>query len=761
MWGWARQLGRAVVLFVFCTTVVPVVVAVVVFGSLLFVPLPATLPKPRDALESSQGSRVLDAAGNEIAAFKAFEQNVPVQREDIPLVLKQAVVATEDSRFYQHSGVDIRGAGRALVRDIQGGKAVQGGSTITQQYVKLTYTDRDRTIARKVKEAVVASRLDRKVDKDEILFRYLSIISLGEGTFGVGAASETYFRKSVSALSASEAATLAGVIPAPTFYSPRDYPDRAEQKRVIVLEKMLQQGYLTPQQHSEAVRAKLVLGDKPANPKLATVVYPREQAQSRYPYFVDYVRRFLVNKYGEERVFRGGLTIQTTLEPDLQVKAEAQVAKALADTKPYKEPKKNGDPNLLNMTLVAVEPATGRVKALVGGRDPNDPYIGKVNRALGDCPTKPTKAEDLKAVEVPAMCWDDETPIEGGGSGDQPGSTFKAFTLAAAFRKGISPGASYSSAAPFRVPGCTGDKCVINNAGDGGSSGGSLTLAQATTGSVNVVFARLAQDVGNKAIAQTAVDLGLSQVWESTRVHGASYTLGAIEVSSLEMAAAFGVFANRGVRVPATPIIKIVDATGAVVEDNLVPKGIPVLNEVVADTMNSVLKGPLESGTAKGKGIGRPAAGKTGSTNDNFDAWFVGYTPALSTAVSMGYDEGKPMVDIKGFKTVFGGTIPASTWQGFMQEALAEVPPTDFNAAPPVGTVQDQALRAQRGGVDPGDKREAIATNPGGPYEPVVGAAKPAKPVPGRGVPFGTSTTVPQTSSTSTPARPGGGLFGP
>ncbi len=754
MWAWARQVGRALVLFVFCTTVVPVVVAVVVFATLLFVPLPATLPEARP-LESSRASRVLDAQGNEIAVFKAFEQNVPVQPQDIPLVLKQAVVAAEDARFYSHSGVDIRGSTRALVRDLQGGETLQGGSTITQQYVKLTYTGKDRTLARKVKEAVVASRLDRKVDKDEILFRYLSTISLGEGTFGVGAASETYFRKSVSALSPSEAATLAGVIPAPSFYSPRDHADRAEQKRVIVLDKMLKEGYLTPEDHANALRAKLVLSDKAANPKLATVIYPPEQPQARYPYFVDYVRRFLINKYGEDLVFRGGLTIQTTIEPDLQAKAEGQVADALAGTKPHREPKENGDPNLLNMTLVSVEPATGRVKALVGGRDPNDKYIGKVNSALGRCFKPP--AADMKFVEVPASCWNDEQPVEGGGSGRQPGSTFKAFTLAAALRKGYSPEKAYSSAAPFRIPGCNGDKCTINNAGDGQSSGGSMSIASATAASVNVVFARIAQDVGNKAIGQTAADLGMSQVWESTKAHGASYTLGAIEVSSLEMAAAFGVFANRGLRVPATPILKIVDPAGTVVEDNLQPKGQRVLEEGVADTINSVLRGPLESGTARGKGIGRAAAGKTGSTNDNRDAWFVGYTPNLSTAVSMGYDEPKPLLGIKGVSTVFGGTIPAATWQGFMQKALEGVPPTDFNAPLPVSNVEDDAQRALRGGLDAGDKREIIETGPGGPYGPAVGPSRPAQPA--RTLPPAPTTSFVPPSTTTTIRRPGGGLF--
>jgi len=746
-----RQLGRGLALFFVCTVLVPVVVAVVVLGSLLFMPLPATLPEPRP-VQASQSSRVLDAQGNEIAVFKAFEQNLPVKPQDIPLVLKQAVVAAEDSRFYEHSGIDIQGSARALIRDLQGSKTLQGGSTITQQYVKLTYTGKERTLARKVREAILAGQLDRKVDKDEILFRYLSTISLGEGAYGVGAASETYFRKSVSQLSASEAATIAGVIPAPTYYSPRDFPDRAEQKRVIVLDKMLNEGFLSPVDHADALRAKLVLGDKPANPKLATVVYPREQAQSRYPYFVDYVRRFLINKYGEDVVFRGGLTIQTTIEPDLQAKAEKQVADTLAGTKPFKDPKKNGDPNLLNMTLVAVEPGTGRVKALVGGRDPNDRYVGKVNRALGRC-FKPKP--DVK-VEVPAPCWKDQAPIEGGGSGDQPGSAFKAFTLAAALEKGISPAKTYSSAAPYRVPGCKGDKCEINNANDNISSGGSLTLAQATTGSVNVVFARLAAEIGNKAIAEEATKLGMSQVWESPSVHGASYTLGAIEVASLDMAGAYGVFANRGVRVPNTPIIKIVDREGKVVEDNLQPKGERVMDEGTADTMNNLLRGPLESGTARGKGIDRPAAGKTGSTNDNLDAWFVGYTPNLATAVSMGYDEGQPLKGIKGVPTVFGGTIPASTWQAFMREALQGVPPTDFNAPAPVGSVEDETRHRERGLIDPGDKREAIATSPGGPYEMGGGAKAVTQPRPVTPP----ASTIPPPTITTTTTRPRG-LFGP
>jgi len=260
------------------------------------------------------------------------------------------------------------------------------------------------------------------------------------------------------------------------------------------------------------------------------------------------------------------------------------------------------------------------------------------------------------------------------------------------------------------------------------------------------VYARLAAEIGNKAIAEEATKLGMSQVWLSPKVHGASYTLGAIEVGSLDMAGAYGVFANRGIRVPNTPIVKIVDREGKVVEDNLEPKGERVMEERVADTMNEMLRGPIESGTARGKGIDRPAAGKTGSTNDNLDAWFVGYTPNLATAVSMGYDEGQPLKNIKGVPTVFGGTIPASTWQGFMQKALDGVPPTDFNAPPPISNVEDETRKRERGFIDPGDKREAIATSAGGPYDLSGGNAKPST----SPRPATPSTTVPPVATTTT-----------
>jgi penicillin-binding protein 1A len=730
MWTVARQLVRAVVLFFVCTVVVPITVAGVVLATFIFVPLPATLPPLKD-VKSSQASRVLDYLGNEIGTFKAFEQSVPFGKGDVPAVLKNAVIAAEDARFYQHSGVDVRGSTRAFVRDLQGASTLQGGSTITQQYVKLTETDQQRTIIRKIKEAVLASQYDRQFEKDDILWRYLSTIYLGEGAFGAGAAAQTYFRKSLRELTVSEAATLAGIIPAPSAYSARDHIQASENKRQIVLKKMLDQRYIDQAQYDAAVAAPLTFSPTALDPATATTVYPEREVVSRYPYFIDYVHRYLKDKYGEDTVLRGGLTIQTTLDQDLQQKAEATVLGAVGKMPALKGPK--GEPNPMGMGLVAVEPGTGYVKALVGGVHPTEPKInpyGSVNIALGGCPTKPTDKRIV--VKVEAECWKHAEPVEGGGSGRQPGSSFKPFALAAAFEKGIPPTKVYPAPSVYTPPGCKEEKCRIS-----GGAGGSITLQQATTNSVNTVFAQLAQDIGNESIANMAKNLGVTSAWLGQGVHGASYVLGTLDVSPLDMAAAYSVFANRGLRNPATPVVKVVDSTNKVLEDNLAPKNDRVLDETVADNMNQALQGPLQSGTARGKGIDRPAAGKTGTTNDSKDAWFVGYTPNLSVAVSMGYYLPEP-------SKLFGGTIPASTWQAFMKQALANTPVAEFNAPAPITKVEDAILREKRGGIDPGERRNVANTGPGGPYE--VGPPSPGVQAP----PSQSATTTTQPSSGST-----------
>jgi penicillin-binding protein 1A len=534
---------------------------------------------------------------------------------------------------------------------------VQGGSTITQQYVKNVYTSGERTLARKIREAVLASQLDRKVTKDEILYRYLSNIYLGGGAYGIGAAAESYFKKPVNELNASESAMLAGLISAPSDFEPRTNPVQAETNRVFVLDEMLKQGRIDAFQHAQAVSEHLFFPtpDKPTPDGPATIVHPLELQSATQPYYVDYVRRYLTAKYGADIVYRGGLKVETALDPKLQAMAEDSVKKSLSGTSPP-----------LEMALATVEPGTGFVKAIVGGRDFSK---SQVNLALGNCPDN--------YVQPP----DGPVCLSGGGSGRQPGSSFKPFTLAKAFEEGIGPNRVYSGPSTYRFP----DGTIIHNVESGGY--GAISLRQATQYSVNTVFAQLIDDVGVKETAEMAHRLGITMVSPDGKQpngeqYGVSLTLGAAEVSPLDMASAYSVFAARGLQFSATPIVKVTDAHGKVLEDNTKRKGKRVLAEAVADNVTDVLKGVIAGGTGTGANIGRPdgSAGKTGSTEDNHDAWFVGYTPALSTAIWMGYSDSntRSLKNIKGVSIVYGGTIPASTWKDYMGTALKNAPPADF-----------------------------------------------------------------------------------
>jgi penicillin-binding protein 1A len=732
-----RSTIRAIACVLVCSVGAPVAVLTTVIAAFVLLPLPATLPEAK-AVQGSIVSRVLDKDGNEIAVFREFEQNLPVQAQDIPLVLKQAVVASEDRNFYHHGGVDLRGSARALVADLRNSGFVQGGSTITQQYVKNAYTGKQRTLVRKVRELVLASQLDRRTPKDQILFKYLGSIYLGEGAYGVGAASATYFRHPVNNLSLSEAALLAGIIPAPSRYEPRGNPQAAESRRETVLGKMLQQHYINDQQYASALQQRIVssANAKPGVP--LTAVFPPLQEPTKYPYFVDYVRRYLIARYGPARVFRGGLTIQTTLDPALQELADRTVRESLSGTS-----------TPLEMSMVAVEPPTGYVKAVVGGRDFNR---SQVNLALGGCPTRPQKAK----VEVEATCWGGET-VTGGGTGRQPGSAFKPFTLATALSKGFSPSRVYAAPNAYTVPNCHGDHCTIgNNEGEGG---GSVTLRVATWKSINTVFAQLIRDVGVRDTAEMAKRMGITSAWESPAVHGLSYTLGPLDVSPLDMASAYGVFANHGARQEPTPVAIVRDATGKVLEDNLHrADGVRVIDPVVASNVTDMLRGVLTQGTATGKDIGRPAAGKTGTAENFSNAWFVGYTPTLSTSVWLGYtgSQTEPLRHIHGVDKVYGGTIPAQTWHNFMVEALKDVPVTDFEQPAPVKPLAEAVDRAARGGIDPGNRRYPIDTDNGGSY--FQGLPRPVATPPSTSTtapPFEPQPTAPPpTTTTILPRRP-------
>jgi penicillin-binding protein 1A len=558
--------------------------------------------------------------------------------------------------------VDSRGILRAFVADLEGGGYKEGGSTITQQYVRLAYVGDQRTIGRKLREAILAGRVEKKLSKDEILYQYLSRAYFGSGAYGIGAAADTYFHTSVKDLTLSESAMLAGLLSSPSFSDPRVSPGEAEYQRQLVLKKMFDQGRISPVELAQAQPLKVTLADNlPANAdqSTATVIQPPKPSESKYPWFSDYVRSYLIARYGAEKVYQGGLRVETSLDPTMQAKAEAAVNEALKGTSAP-----------LEMALASVDPRTGQVKAIVGGRDFSQ---SQVNLALGNCPNQSTP-----------VSGDDPVCVPGGGTGRQPGSSFKPFTLAAAFEQGMTADKTYRGPSSYTYPHCTGVGCTVHNVESGGY--GTITLRQATASSVNTVFAQLIQDVGVKKVAELAHRVGITMVSPDGKQpngepYGPSLTLGAAEVSPLDMAAAYGVFADQGMQFSATPVVRVTDAKGNVLEDNRTRAGKRVLNENVANQVNDVLKDVVGYGTGTAADLGRPngTAGKTGTAENYSDAWFVGYTPQLSTAVWMGYsDSQRPLVNIKGVPRVFGGTIPAKAWHDYTAAALDGQPEADF-----------------------------------------------------------------------------------
>ncbi|MGH9036526.1 MAG: transglycosylase domain-containing protein, partial [Acidimicrobiia bacterium] len=451
-WRAFKRTVRRVVTAVFVTPVVAAVTVMTALATYVLMPLPATLPQERSQPEA-RDSTVYAIDGTPIGQFRGVEQQKSVAPDAIPDTIRRAVVAAEDRRFFSHRGLDWWAIGRAVVADVQAGEIVQGGSTITQQLVKSLYTGGERSFERKGREALLAIRLERAYPKEEILARYLNTVYLGDSTFGVEAASQSYFRKPAKELTLSEAALLAGVIPAPSNYSPRTHPEVAEQRRQLTLDKLARYGMATPAEVAQA-RAEL------------PTVHPPPKPESRFPYFMDYLRVYLlhVKGYPADLVYQGGLRIETTLDPRLQAAAEASVARLDQPADP-------------EAALVAVEPQTGFVRALVGGRNW---AASQVNLALGRL---------------------------GGGTGRQAGSAFKTFVLAGAFQAGIGPDKRYRAPSSIRPRGF--DKPVRNY---GGASYGSADLRTATWKSINTVFVQLIVDVGIRETAELAKRLGIDGI---------------------------------------------------------------------------------------------------------------------------------------------------------------------------------------------------------------------------------------------------------
>lgn len=585
------------------------------------IPTPSVVPDPVPGAVA-QTSRVYAADGSLIATFHSEHNRELIDLSEMPLHLQQAAIATEDARFYKHGGLDLKAIARALIADIKARDVVQGGSTITQQYVKNAYIEAPKkTIFRKLREALLASQVERVYSKSKILENYLNTLYLGKGAYGVQAAAKTYFGKPAKDLTLSESALLVGLIPGPVRYSPYDNPSGAEIRRQFVIERMEEVGFI------DAAAANAAAGEKP-------VLAPPQVEVFRFPWFVDAVRRDLNKRYKEAVIYRGGLNIHTTVDPKMQEHAERVVAETL---------NKGDDPYA---SIVSIDPKTGYVKALVGGRDYN---VEKFNLA--------TQAKR------------------------QPGSSFKPFVLVAALEKGIKAGSTYSAPAALCPKGWPKgkDDCPVNNYGNTGY--GRVTVEKATINSINTAYAQMIVDVTPKKIVEVAHRMGIKT--ELNPVHALG--LGSGEVTPLEMASAYATLADNGAYRAPRLVSKITDSSNRVMVDlnGRVDNGpsdpVQAIDPNIAAKVNEILAKVITSGTGKRADIGRPAAGKTGTATAFKNAWFTGYTPDLSTAVWMGYrSENKSMTSVHGVRNVAGGTLPAQMWGDYMEVAVAEFAPSEF-----------------------------------------------------------------------------------
>ena len=560
-----------------------------------------------------------------LAVLHGDESRVVVDSNEIAPVMKQAIVAVEDKRFWEHRGVDAKGIMRAVWADVQNKKLVQGGSTITQQFVKNTYTKRERTISRKLKEAALAWQLERRWSKDRILTAYLNTIYFGNGAYGIEMAARVYFHSHASKLTLPQAALLAGLPASPGAFDPVENPARAHLRRATVLNLMVEQGLIT---RNDAIEANRVPLPKPKDVHLPT-------GRSTQPYFAEYVKQQLVPYYGSGTVFGAGLKIYTSIDLNLQRLAENAIKQWLPD--------KHGPA----ASLVAIDPRDGRVLAMVGGRNFH-------------------KSQFNLAVQGER----------------QAGSAFKPFVLATALSQGISPQTTFTSK-PTVIN--LGDKLwAVHNYEN--SYLGTINLNDATTFSDNAVYAQLTAQVGPKSIAQMARRLGITSHLNDYFAIG----LGVNAVNPLEMARGFATFANGGQRVDGSilgnrprAVLKVVDGKRV---DRNEPVDKPILDPGQNAILTSMLENVVQSGTGKRAALAdRPAAGKTGTTENYGDAWFVGYTPQLVTAVWVGYpNKLVPMLSQFEGDPVAGGTFPALIWKSFETKALEKLgEPPEYFAAPP------------------------------------------------------------------------------
>jgi membrane peptidoglycan carboxypeptidase len=686
-----------------------------------------------------QRSVILDAAGNKIATLHGVEDRVSIPFSDIPQSMRNAIVAIEDRRFYDHHGVDYKGIIRAALTNQESGSVSQGGSTLTQQYVKNVLLESattpaeqkaatDRSVQRKLREARYALSLERKLTKDQILTNYLNIANFGDGAYGVEAAAEHYFGIHAKQLNVVQSATLAGIVNSPTADDPRLHPKTALDRRNVVIDQMVVAKYLNKPTAKYAKTFPIGLA-KAAKPSADAC-----EAAGTEAFFCDYVRSTLLNdpKFGatseirQHRLFDGGLTIKTSIDPTIQAQAQNAVDTIIPPG------------GRIATAIVVIQPGTGNVLAMA------------VNRVYGDTTDHlPAYGKDPKTGKIVESKDRIHTKYNYATSypGFQPGSTFKMFTLAAALQKGLSTSTSFFS------PGCI----YLTNFGDnptGGNSqciadvptalGGQLppfgvgysnsdpaeagiyNMANGTADSVNTYFVQLEKKVGLVPIRDMAKLLGVKSPSLNVPADnlGGSLTLGSKEVSPLDMATAYATIAAHGLRCYPKPVLSMT-VGGKPVAYTGPGKCQQVLKAGIADTVTSLLEGPIQYGTAQANGqIGRPAAGKTGTTDNHYDAWFDGFIPQLAAAVWVGDGRSPTLYPLKVTTTtpdgvsgvpnwypgneVFGGDLPTMIWANFMRAASANLPVADF-PPPDYSVVQGiQATVPNVAGFDLGSATNAL-----------------------------------------------------
>jgi penicillin-binding protein 1A len=569
---------------------------------------------------------VFAADGSLLGSIPAERNREPVAAEDMSLWIRKATIAIEDRRFFEHSGIDVEGIARAAVADIRAGAIIEGGSTITQQLVRNLYISREQTVQRKVKEACLATKLDRAWTKHLILTTYLNQVYYGNHAYGIEAAARTYFSKPAGELDLSESALLAGLTQAPSVYDPFTVPGRALGRRQEVLRAMLDTGAVTPRIYAIAVNAKLVL--RPG----------RLYNEIREPYFFGYVRDKLIEVYGAETVRSGGLKVYTTIVPRYQRLAE----KAISDTLNL-----HTDPAA---ALISISPRTGAIRAMAAV-----------------VPNRPKNQFNLLSQ-----------------ARRQPGSTFKTFVLTAAVEQGVNPDSTYYVSAPFTYKvhpagNCEDGTwwCVHTYANDyyGWSS-----IRSATLRSDNSVYAQLTLDVTPEKVAEVARRMGVRSQLDVNGAYVPSIGLGSIAISPLDLASSYATLAAGGVHAEPMAIRRVILADGRA--DTQAGWGVPTrhraISEGTAAIVTRILEQNVQSGTGTRAAFGRPAAGKTGTNEEHADAWFAGYTPELATTVWIGFTGGEiPMESVHGI-SVTGGSFPAEIWRLFMEPALANTEPAAF-----------------------------------------------------------------------------------